>query len=76
MQKQIDFLNFDSYNATQTNNDSFDSTFTLLNKYTNITKIYLKNIEIPIGFANIRTSNNSNIFSFTMNSINYSIQLS
>ena len=58
MSKQIDYLNFDSYNATKTNNDSFDSTFTLLTKYNNITKIYLKNIEIPIGFPNIRISNN------------------
>jgi hypothetical protein len=31
----------------------------------------LKNAEIPIGFSNIRSQNNSNIFSFIANSITY-----
>ena len=56
--RKIDYLNF-------------DSTFTLMHKYTNIKKIYLKNAEIPIGFPNIRSSNFSNVLSFILNGITY-----
>ena len=55
---KTEYLNFDSINSIDTSNDSFDSTFTLNQKYTKIKKIYLKNCEIPIGFSNIRSSNN------------------
>lgn len=69
---KIDYLNFDSINAIDAINDSFDSTFTLNQKYTKIRKIYLKNAEIPIGFSNIRSSNNSNVLRFILNGVTYS----
>lgn len=68
----VEYLNFDSVNASKTSNDSFDATFTFVTKFTNINKIYLKNIEIPIGFPNIRSSNESNTLNFIMNGVNYS----
>jgi hypothetical protein len=73
--KKIDYIHFDSINSIDTNNDSFDTTFTILQKYTNIKKIYLKNAEIPIGFPNIRSSNNSNILSFILNGVTYNCSI-
>ncbi len=68
---KIEYLNFDSINSTDTSSDTFDTTFTLAQKYTNIKKIYLKNAEIPIGFPNVRSSNNSNVLRFVLNSVSY-----
>ena len=68
---KIDYLNFDSVNSIDTSGDSFDSTFTILQKYKNIHKIYLKNCEIPVGFSNIRSQNNSNVLNFTLNGVTY-----
>ena len=68
---KIEYLNFDSINSTDTINDAFDTNFVLMQKYTNIKKIYLKSAEIPIGFVNIRSSNNSNVLSFVLNSVSY-----
>ena len=62
--RKVDYLNFDSIYSTDSNNDSFDTTFNLNQKYRNIKKIYLKNCEIPIGFPNIRSSNFSNVLRF------------
>jgi len=71
MTAKIDYLHFDSINSIDTNNDSFDTTFNLIQKYKNINKIYLKNAEIPVGFSNIRSSNNSNSLGFILNGIMY-----
>ena len=73
--KKLDYIHFDSINSIDTNNDSFDTTFTILQKYTNINKIYLKNAEIPIGFPNIRSSNNSNILRFILNGVTYNCSI-
>ena len=62
MIQKLEFIHFDSINSTDTNGDSFDSTFNVIQKYKNINKIYLKNAEIPIGFSNIRTQNNSVLY--------------
>ena len=70
-QRKIDYLHFDSIYSNDTNNDSFDTTFTLNQKYTNIKKIYLKNAEIPIGFVNIRSSNSSNVLRFVINGVTH-----
>ena len=72
---KIDYLNFDSINAIDTLNDSFDATFTFNQKYKNIKKIYLKNAEIPIGFSNIRSSNNSNVLNFILNGVTYNCSI-
>ena len=69
--RKLDFLNFDSIYSTDTNNDSFDTTFNLNQKYRNIKKIYLKNCEIPIGFPNVRSSNFSNVLRFVLNGVSY-----
>ena len=68
---KIEYLNFDSINSTDTLNDAFDTNFVLMQKYTNIKKIYLKTAEIPVGFPNVRSSNNSNVLSFVLNSVSY-----
>ena len=68
---KTEYLNFDSINSIDSLNDSFDSTFTLNQKYKNIRRIYLKNAEIPIGFSNIRSSNNSNVLRLILNGITY-----
>ena len=73
--RKIDYLNFDTINSVDTNNDVFDTVFTLNQKYTNIKKIYLKNCEIPIGFSNIRSSNNSNILRFVLNGVSYNVTI-
>ena len=73
--KKTEYLNFDSINSVDTTNDSFDSTFTFAHKYTNIRKIYLKNAEIPIGFSNIRSSNNSNVLRFILNGVTYNCSI-
>ena len=75
MTEKIDYIHFDSINSIDTNNDSFDTTFTLIQKYKNIHKIYLKNCEIPIGFSNIRSSNNSNSLGFILNGIMYNVTI-
>ena len=36
--RKVDYLNFDSIYSTDTNNDSFDTTFNLSQKYRNIKK--------------------------------------
>lgn len=68
---KIEYINFDSYYATKYNNEVFNSQFNILTKYRNIHKIYLKNLELPIGFTNIRSSNNSNVLSFVINGTTY-----
>ena len=68
---KIKYLNFDTLTSTKTNNDVFDTVFILNQKYTNIKKIYLKNAEIPIGFPNFRSSNNSNVLRFVLNGVSY-----
>lgn len=68
----IEYLNFDSYYANKLNNEAFNSTFEILTPYRNIKKVYLKNVEMPIGFPNIRSSNFSNQFNFIVNGVTYS----
>ena len=46
-----------------------------MQKYKNINKIYLKNAEIPIGFSNIRSSNNSNLLRFILNGVTYNCSI-
>ena len=74
--KKLDYIHFDSINAIDSNNDTFDSTFTFNQKYNNIQKIYLKNCEIPIGFSNNRSSNNSNVLNFILNGVTYNCSIS
>ena len=69
-----EFLHFDSINAIN-NGDVFNASFPLPQPYSKIKNIYLKNIELPICFPNIRASNLSNILQFSINGTNYSTTL-
>jgi hypothetical protein len=73
----ISFLNFDTINSTYTSaNNPYDCAFNLNIPIKRAKKIYLKSIEIPIGFNNIRTSSNGlNNFIFTINSTTYTVIL-
>ena len=62
----IDTLHFDTLLGTYNNNSVYDCTFTLSNPLRNVQKIYLKSIEMPISFNNIRASNGTNVFVITI----------
>jgi len=66
-----EFLHFDSLNAIKST-DVFNATFSLQKTYTKIKNIHIKNVELPICFTNIRSSNLSNNLQYTINSVNYS----
>ena len=72
----IDILHFDTLLGSYNNNSVYDCTFILSNPLRNVQKIYLKSLEIPISFNNIRSSNNTNTFqinsyTITLNENNY-----
>ena len=62
----IDTLHFDTLLGTYKNKSVYDCTFTLSNPLRNVQKIYLKSIEMPISFNNIRASNGTNVFVITI----------
>lgn len=62
----IDILHFDTLLGTYNNNSVYDCTFTLSNPLKNVQRLYLKSIEIPISFNNIRSSNGTNTFHITI----------
>jgi hypothetical protein len=62
----IDTLHFDTLLGTYNNNSVYDCTFTLSNPLRNVKNIYLKSIEMPISFNNIRASNSTNLFVITI----------
>ena len=62
----IDTLHFDTLLGTYNNNSVYDCTFTLSNPLRNVKNIYLKSIEMPISFNNIRASNSTNVFVITI----------
>jgi hypothetical protein len=67
----LTFLHFDTTLRDNKNADPFSSTFTLANPLKKIKKIYLKSVEMPIGFYNIRQNY---IFSFVITIPNINIQ--
>jgi hypothetical protein len=72
----LTFLNFDTINSSYTSNNPYDTAFYFNVPIRKAKKIYLKSVEIPIGFNNIRTSSNGlNEFEFTVNSVTYTIIL-
>jgi hypothetical protein len=66
-------IHFDSIFG-QKANDPFLTTFNIP-PLENVSSIYLKSIEIPIAFDNVRNSGTLNQFSITLNSVVYSITL-
>ena len=73
----MEILHFDTFgdNAKYTKNSSYDTTFKLSNPIKSIKNIYLKSLEMPIVFENIRSDNTSNILTIKLNSIPYTATL-
>ena len=71
----IDILHFDTLLGTYNNSSVYDCTFTLSNPLRNVQRIYLKSIEIPISFNNIRSTNGTNTFQITIQSNTYTITI-
>jgi hypothetical protein len=71
----IDILHFDTLLGTYNNNSVYDCTFTLSNPLRNVQRIYLKSIEIPISFNNIRSTNGTNTFQITIQSNTHTITI-
>ena len=85
MHTHLEFYNFDSTDCwnpsslTQlfdpNHTTPFNLTFNLPQQINHLKKIYLKSIEIPVGFTNIRTENNSNTLTISSNKIICTITL-
>ena len=73
----FDLLHFDTNdrNSLFTENNCYDTTFTLTNSYRRIRKINLASLEMPIVFTNIRNENSSNILQFSIDGVNHRIVL-
>jgi hypothetical protein len=69
----IDILHFDTLLGLYNNNSVYDCTFILSNPLRNVQKIFLKSIEIPISFNNIRACNGTNTFQIMIQSVTYTI---
>lgn len=65
---------FDTIDSSYTNDTPFDTTFNLQYPLKGVKKIYLKSLELPIDFTNIR--NGLNTFSILYNSVVYTKTLS
>jgi len=55
MSSIIQFYHFDSAQRDNLSDDPFQCQLTLSNPLRNVKKIYLKSVEIPVGYFNIRT---------------------
>ena len=55
--------------AANKGDEPFNFTASLPNQISNIKKIYLKSVEIPVGFTNIRAENNSNSFGISVGGV-------
>jgi hypothetical protein len=64
----MEFINLDTNYSTTT--DSFNANFNLSNPLRKVEKIYLKSVELPIGFTNVRTNFNSFVISISTLSSN------
>jgi hypothetical protein len=73
--EHLQFLHFDTYNQwfstiqaliSNTNSTPFNCTLNLPYQLTKVKKIYLKSVELPVGFYNIRAENGSNTLTITI----------
>ena len=66
-----------SFNQLLSNSDNnpFNLTFKLPSQLRNIKKIYLKSVELPVGFTNIRSENQSDTLTIAINSISCTIKI-
>ena len=60
--------------TTSTTKNSFNANFKMNERFTNLKRITIKSIELPIGFTNIRLGSTS-MFSFIINSLRFNIDI-
>jgi hypothetical protein len=60
----MEFINLDTNYSTTT--DSFNANFNLSNPLRKVENIYLKSVELPIGFTNVRTNFNSFVINLSL----------
>jgi hypothetical protein len=70
----MDILHFDTIDSSYIKN-CYNTTFRLFNPLRNIKNIYLKSLEMPVVFDNIRSDNTSNIITFKVNTTVFNITL-
>ena len=77
------FLHFDSAsatyitdvnNTTKVTSNPYKAQFLMNQSLTKIKRVYLKSLECPVGFSNVRLGS-TNVFSFVLNSTTYSVKL-
>ena len=66
MPQKKQFLHFDTINSTY-KTDSFNTSFKLCTVYQRVSRLYLKSIELPIGFCNVRSSYNTISYNIIQN---------
>ena len=72
---ELEYFHFDSINSIY-NTDCYDTTFYLNNSIRNVNRIYLKSLEMGIGFNNIRVNNGSSVLTLIINAISYTNTIS
>lgn len=70
----MDILHFDTIDSTYIQN-CYNTTFRLFNPLRNIKNIYLKSLEMPVVFDNIRSDNTSNSITLTVNNAVFNVTL-
>lgn len=63
----IEFLNFDTVDGIKNGSNAFDTQFTITNTKKNVNRIFLKSLEMPLSFGNVRASGNFNRIIITFN---------
>lgn len=72
----LQIINFDTvYSSYKFNGTAFNTRFDLISPLFNVKNIYLKSLEMPVGFCNIRSSGTLNKFSINLNGDIFSIVL-
>jgi hypothetical protein len=70
----MDILHFDTMDSSYIKN-CYNTSFKLFNPVRNIKNIYLKSLEMPVVFDNIRNDNTSNLLTLKVNNSTISIKL-
>jgi len=70
----MDILHFDTLDSNYIKN-CYNTTFRLFNPLRNIKNIYLKSLEMPVVFDNIRSDNTSNIITLKINNTVVNVNL-
>ena len=54
MQQNRKIIHYDTFNSVKINSNPFQCTFIMKEKLLNVSRVYLKSIEIPLAFYNVR----------------------